>query len=227
MSAEREILKFDQPLLLVGPADMDIGSLVDLQKKGFDVVAADGGANLLLENGIMPDAIIGDMDSFVFSEGSRSELPSRIIQIDEQNSTDFEKCLYSINAPLFLAFGFAGKRFDHTLATIHAMCKYHPAKKVFLVGPDDFSFIHRGDFTATVSSHQIFSVFPLMPIEFSRSEGLKFPLEKLTMEIGRQIGTSNQTIAEEVGVFPMPEHQNTPYLVSMPNAMLGQMLKHY
>jgi thiamine pyrophosphokinase len=234
-------LRFERPVLLAGPADLDISLFRKLKKRGFSVIAADGGANTLLANDIVPEAIIGDLDSLVIpgdrtaviSEGGASELREisgskvRIIRLSEQDSTDFEKCLYSLDAPLYLAFGFTGKRFDHTLATLNVMTKYHRKKKILLFSGEDINVVHSGNFVVSPGRGQIFSIFPLMPISFSHSEGLKYPLDGLKFEIGSNIGTSNSTCADKVEIFPTPEHQKTPYLVTLPNHMLEQLLKSF
>ena len=44
--------------------------------------------------------------------------------VGEQETTDLEKCLYSVEAPLFLGVGFLGGRVDHQLAAMNALVKY-------------------------------------------------------------------------------------------------------
>ena len=216
-------LKFDKPVILVGPADCDLQQLQQLLNENFPVIAADGGANRLLENDIVPNAIIGDMDSL------DSELPLansiEIIRLEEQDSTDFEKCLYSVDAPLFLAFGFSGKRFDHSLASLHTMVKYHRDKNLILISGDDISLMRCGDYEVSLPIGQTISIFPVTPISFSGSSGLKYPLDGLKLEIGAQIGTSNRNVAEDISINPSPECKDTPYLVSLPTLALGQILQ--
>ena len=46
------------------------------------------------------------------------------MQIAEQETTDFEKAIYSTRAPVTVALGMTGKRFDHTLAALDAVTRY-------------------------------------------------------------------------------------------------------
>jgi thiamine pyrophosphokinase len=44
--------------------------------------------------------------------------------LPEQDTTDFEKCLYSVAAPLLLGVGFLGGRADHHLAAMNVLVRY-------------------------------------------------------------------------------------------------------
>jgi len=220
-----ETLQFTNPILLVGPADLQVDLLGELARRDFPIIAADGGANRLLENGIIPDAIVGDLDSLDSSLSLDPEI--RLIRLGEQDSTDFEKCLYAISAPLFLALGFTGKRFDHTLATLHGMVKFHREKNILLVGSEDISLIVHGEFSIDIERQQILSVFPLGEIRFANSSGLKYPLEGLKFQIGEKIGTSNISVSKRVLIQPSPEHQTTPYVVTLPISSLEMLIRTY
>jgi len=218
-----EILQFETPVLLVGPADVDFHLLGKLARRGFVIVAADGGGNSLAAKGIIADAIIGDFDSLDASIKPASQ--TRLIKLEEQDSTDFEKCLNAISAPLFLAFGFTGRRFDHTLATLHAMVKYHGDKNVLLFGGEDISFVHRGNFSLKIGCDERISLIALEAIEFSGCEGLEYSLIGMKFEFGKKISTSNRSTSETVKIFPSAQYQNTPYVVVTPNSSLELLLK--
>ncbi len=216
-------MQFETPVILVGPADVDITRLEALAKRGYPIIAADGGANLLLQKGIQPTAIIGDLDSL--DRSLKIEAEVTLLHLAEQQTTDFEKCLYSIEAPMFLALGFTGRRFDHTLATLHAMAKYCGRKRVLLVGSDDISFVQQGELTLATEIEQVISIFPLSPIEFASSEGLKYPLDGLRFDIGTKIGTSNVATGDEVWIVAAEGYFEVPYLVSVPVDGVERMLE--
>ncbi len=218
---DRKQLKFDLPIILTGPADMDLDVLRSLLQQQMPLIAADGGANVLVENGIMPSAIIGDFDSVDKSYliDDRVEL----IKLAEQDSSDFEKCLYSIDAPLFLAFGFVGKRFDHTLASLNTLMKYYLHKKVILISGEDISFVVNGAFSCAGQKLQNISLFPLMPIAFNNSLGLQYPLDGLELKFGGQIGTSNRMNGDLVRILPIDAHLERPYLITLPISRLEEM----
>ena len=61
------------------------------------------------------------------------------MQIGEQETTDFEKSLYSTRAPVTVALGMTGRRFDHTLAALDAVAKYAAKRKIVLVDEEEIA----------------------------------------------------------------------------------------
>lgn len=162
--------------------------------EGRQIVAADGAANRLTKRGVLPDAVIGDMDSL--SGAARAALPpGNIHRIEEQDSTDFEKCLSRIEAPLVIALGFSGGRLDHQLAVLHGMmlCADRPC---MLVGPREVVFLAPPRFDVGLPAGGRVSLFPMAPVT-ARSEGLVWPLDGLAFAPGQQIGTSNRVQGDE------------------------------
>ena len=222
LSDDQNILQFETPVILVGPADVDITRLETLASRSYPIIAADGGANILLQMGIQPTAIIGDLDSL--DRDLMIDAGVTLLHIPEQETTDFEKCLYSVEAPMFLALGFIGGRFDHTLATLHAMAKFIGQKYVLLIGREDASFIHMGELTLATEPGQVVSIFPLSSIEFASSKGLKYPLDGLKFDIGTKIGTSNLATGDEARIIPAAGYFEVPYLVTVPGNGLEGLL---
>lgn len=70
-------------------------------------VGCDGGGDVSLPDGVQYRAVIGDMDSLLGSARlAAAGVP--LHRIAEQDSTDLEKCLRSISAPLVIGLGFLG-----------------------------------------------------------------------------------------------------------------------
>ena len=81
-----------------------------------------GGRARALAAGIVPQAVIGDLDSI--SEAGRAAIPpGRLHRVAEQETTDFEKALRHIAAPFVLGVGFAGTRIDHLLAALTTLVR--------------------------------------------------------------------------------------------------------
>ena len=59
------------------------------------------------------------MDSI--SDGRRAGLQGVLHRIAEQETTDFDKVLRSVAAPLAIAVGFSGGRLDHELAVLNCL----------------------------------------------------------------------------------------------------------
>ena len=100
----------------------DFDLLFELYASGGRLVGADGGADQIVAAGLKPEIIIGDFDSLLDPVGWLGK--TRLMQITEQETTDFEKSLYSTRAPVTVALGMTGKRFDHTLAALDAVTRY-------------------------------------------------------------------------------------------------------
>jgi len=185
-------LRFPTPVTLVGGGDFDQAMIEAARRHAPALVAADGGADRLEALRLRPEAVIGDMDSVADPERWRAG-PGHFVRIAEQDSTDFEKCLYATEAPFYLAVGFTGRRIDHMLAVLHVMLRY-PGKRVVLLGEHEVSaFAPPGAvMRLTVTPGARVSVFPLMPVRALHSRGLVWPVDGMEMAAGTRVGTSNE-----------------------------------
>lgn len=183
----RPVVVSDRAVALIGPARV--------RRKDFDlalsyadaVVAADGGAERVLGLGRLPDLVIGDFDSF--SSGGR--IPEdRLLRIDEQDSTDFEKCLERISAPRVLALGFLGRRIDHSLAVLSALAA-RPSGWCVLVGGHDVVVHCPASLALDLPDASRVSLFPMAQVT-ARSEGLEWPVAGVDFAPAGRIGTSNR-----------------------------------
>ncbi|WP_341860713.1 thiamine diphosphokinase [Gymnodinialimonas sp. 57CJ19] len=182
-------LKYKDSVVLVGGGDLaaDVFNLVQDRAKVF--VAADGGADALLGFGVIPDAVIGDMDSL--SEAGRAAIPEdRIFEVSEQESTDFDKALRLSEAPLVYAIGFTGGRQDHELAALHVLLRY-ANRLVVLVGDEDVTVHLPACIALNLPVGMRVSVFPMGPVTVGMA-GLRWSFEALALHPMHKIGTSNE-----------------------------------
>ena len=193
-------LVFDGVLAIVGGGVVDETFLRSLHADGTHIIAADGGAEVCAQAGVMPEAIVGDMDSLK-DPGSWAE-KTLLIKLDEQETTDFEKCLYSTRAPLTLALGMTGKRFDHTLCALDAVARYAGDRRIILVDEQDIALAITGAFTFEVSPGERVSIHPLREITFQVSKGLRYALDGVTLAPGRRTGTSNAAVKGIFSIVP-------------------------
>ena len=153
------------------------------------VVAADGGAEYLLRQGQMPDAVIGDMDSLPGTWAQR--VPGAALHhVAEQESTDFEKCLTRIAAPLVVGTGFLGPRSDHMLAALSVLARF-PARRCLLASETDVVFLCPPELVLDRPVGERFSLFPMEACR-GRSKGLEWPIDGLNFAPDGRIGTSNR-----------------------------------
>ena len=158
-------------------------------------VAADSGADRLLRLGVVPEAVIGDMDSI--SDAARAEIPvARQHLVAEQVTTDFDKALRLIEAPLVLALGFAGARLDHGLAAFSTLIA-RADRRCILIGPQDLAFAAPPRLELSLQPGEPLSLFPMAPVT-GRSEGLEWPIAGIDFAPDGMIGTSNRVVARRV-----------------------------
>lgn len=159
------------------------------------VVAADGGADRLLRHGTMPEAVIGDFDSL--SQAARRIIPlARQHPLAEQETTDFDKALRSIAAPIVLALGFAGARLDHGLAAFNTLVA-RADRRCILVGPQDIAFAAPSRLALDLTPGEVLSLFPMAEVT-GNSRGLEWPIAGLRFAPAGRIGTSNRVAAPRV-----------------------------
>src|SRR5215217_6515137 len=181
---------FAGPMAIVGGGDVDPELLVELASRGVALVGADGGGNAIGDAGLMPAAIIGDLDSL---DGRAAwEERTQVIHIPEQITTDFQKALYSTQAPVTLALGMTGKRLDHTLAALSAVLQFAPQRRLLVVDEVDVALAVVGRFGFEAAKGERVSIHPLVKVSFEHSDGLFYPLDGLTLEPGGLLGTSNE-----------------------------------
>lgn len=184
-----QTVEFYEPVTLLGGGAADPDRLRHALELAPRLVAADGGANMALAEGVTPDLVIGDFDS-VTAATLAAIPPERQIRVPEQETTDFEKCLTRLKSPFVLGLGFLGPRFDHTLAVFSALIR-HRQTLCLLMGDEDLVFAAPPRFTADLAPGLRFSLFPILPCRGS-SQGLRWPIEGLAFAPDGIIGTSNQ-----------------------------------
>lgn len=192
-------LRFDHPITLLGGGTVEERTLDLALRRTSALVAADGGANRFAPGDPAVDAIVGDMDSLARRDAWSAALGPRLAHLPEQDTTDLEKCLYAVDAPLYLGVGFFGGRIDHTLAAAHVLLK-RAADKVLLLSERDVMFLAPLDWSAEISRGDRVSIVPIVPVRGVASSGLRWPVDGLDLAMGARIGTSNEASETRVSV---------------------------
>ncbi len=189
------IVQSTAPVTLVGGGPVTARDLALALARAPLAVAADSGADRLLAAGRMPQAVIGDMDSV--SAAARAAVPpDRWHAIADQDTTDFDKALRAIAAPLVLAVGFMGARMDHGLAVLNALVR-HADRSCIVIGPKDLAFAAPPRLRLRLRPGDPLSLFPLAPVR-GTSQGLYWPIRGLDFAPWGMIGTSNRVETPEV-----------------------------
>lgn len=177
------------PVALLGGGEATRADLDTVLNRTEKLVAADGGARLALAAGYVPDAVIGDFDSL--SAADRAQIPAdRLHVVREQDSTDFDKALRAIRAPLVVAAGFLGARVDHQLAAFSTLMR-HADRPCILLGATELVFLVPPVLELDLAPLDVVSLMPMAPVR-GTSTGLAWPIDGLELRPGGRIGTSNQ-----------------------------------
>ena len=143
-----------------------------------DIICCDGSAESLVNAGIEPVAIVGDMDSL------SNELVNRFaekIYIDEnQETNDLTKAVKwcrEMNFDDIVILGATGKREDHTIGNISLLAEYAARINVKMVTDTGILIPFLKSCTVQSFPGQQISIFSIDPKTEITSEGLKFPLD--------------------------------------------------
>ena len=211
--SDTTIVSTDSPVCFVG------GGVIGNRPLGADLasdtrfVGVDSGADHLLAAGVSPMIVIGDLDSL--SDSARAAVGAVLHHGAEQDTTDFEKALMRVDAPLITALGFTGGRIDHILGVLNVMARY-PQKRVLLADDEDVSFV----MTARLERLELpedtrISLMPLDDVVVTAT-GLRWSLNGFAMRPTGRTSGSNVTTGTPIAI------QTTgPILVTLPRAFLA------
>lgn len=217
MKSIEPILNTRKNVTLLGGGAVRADRLTEALSFAPKLVAADGGASKALALGHMPDCVIGDFDSL--GAESRARIAAeRLFHIPEQDSTDFEKALMRVRAPMILGVGFTGARIDHELSVYATLARF-PDRRCIILGEDDLCFMAPPALCLATRPGDRVSLFPMGPVS-GRSNGLCWPIEGIGFAPDGRVGTSNRADGRQVDLwFDAPG-----MMVILPRDMLGQEL---
>jgi thiamine pyrophosphokinase len=165
------------------------------QNKGYKtIICADGGANSALKMNLIPDVIIGDMDSISIEAKRKFGKTSKLISIERQNDTDVEKCLkYAIKHRFteVLLTGVTGNRLDHTICNLGIVLKFYLQIDISLIAENSYLKPYKGNANLKSSKGEIISLYGFDRKTKIQSKGLKYPLKNVALPFGEKESTSN------------------------------------
>ncbi len=219
LAKNESIVRSEGPIGLFGGGEIGPGDVNLVLNRVDSAVAADGGAAALVDSGRIPDAVIGDFDSLEATY--RARIPEdRLFPIREQDSTDFDKALRSVQAPLVLAAGFLGARVDHQLAVFNSLVRW-PERACLLLGAHEIVFHVPPRITLDLVAGSTVSLFPFRRV-IGRSQGLEWPIDDIVLEPDGRIGTSNRAVGELTLELDQPG-----LLMMVPREALDQVMQAF
>lgn len=163
------------------------------------IICADGGSDKIHHLNIVPDVIIGDMDS-ISNKALMKFKKSRIISINNQNSTDLEKALQfatKMKPDKIYLFGAMGNRIDHTLTNLNLMKKYYRYSDIVFISNKSKLIYTDKPIKLYEKIGTTISLIPLGKVSKVSLNGFLYPLNYEDLEFGRRDGQSNLSISNK------------------------------
>lgn len=180
--------------------DVVLALNADLPKKNFfldfdniPLYASDGAGILLHRKGIMPDKVIGDLDSFYEAEESKEFPDKNILRFSDQETNDFEKCLKYCRDKTYkniLIIGFHGGQLEHTLNNWSVFRRYSKQLNLCVYDKGRYGLGLHEDFSLETKKDEIISLIP-QPEAVIKTSGLKWELNSESLSLGDREGGRN------------------------------------
>ena len=167
------------------------------------LVALDGAANRLLELNLIPDVIVGDLDSITTSVLNQCESSGvHIVRIPSQEKSDISKGLQWVqqeqpNARIDV-IGVEIGRYDHHLAAYSALFECQSSATILLNGWTA-KRVDSNPTTFQVKPDAIISLIGFGSVQGVTLEGCQYPLQNASLTTGTQ-GVSNKAIESKIVV---------------------------
>lgn len=164
------------------------------------IVAADGGVHHLERISVVPQLIVGDMDSVPLMHGYATEL---IVIDEDEDRSDLEKLLSAakgFGADQVVLICIHGGRMDHFLASFSVAIASN--LNIRWVLPEEHVVLLRPGFQGRFSTGSAKRI-SLIPIEGEctvRSQGLRWELTDTALVMGQHVSLSNVSTAEAISL---------------------------
>ncbi len=173
--------------------------------KNYDIIAcADGGANIAFKFRILPDFIIGDLDSI--KPRVKRFFKARNVKIiydTDQNSTDIEKSVKFLISQGILQIDITsaiGDRIDHNLGNLSVLVNYHDSAKLKIINEGMEIFFAKDKFSFKTNPGDIISLLPFCGEAHGvKTKGLRYKLNNETLTFSGR-GVSNVATGKRVSV---------------------------
>lgn len=165
----------------------------------FDFFCADGGANIALKYGIIPQAVVGDMDSITAANRRKLEPLTRFIEFPEdKEKSDGELLLEMLEGQGYdeiHIFAATGGRIDQTLFNTQLLQRF-PQSRI-ITANEEIYFLSQTSLIEGKEGCQA-SLIPITPrVNSLTTEGFKFNLNLCDITYGSTLTLSN-VVTEEI-----------------------------
>jgi thiamine pyrophosphokinase len=185
--------------IVVSYLEGSLEELIDFQE-GDAIISADGGYHKVLEIGLTPDLIIGDLDSMTLPLPEGIELCRLPVEKDDTDTLAALKKAIELGFRQVILVGGLGGRLDHTIANLHCL-SYALFAGVQLEIRDDknraFLFEPSVVRIPRVPNHYLSLFSYTETCRGVTTQGLYYPLSGATLTHSYPLGVSNHFTEEE------------------------------
>jgi len=194
-------------VILAGGKIEDYSWYRDFWQEGDYLLCADSGVDHARKLGVVPQLIVGDLDSaepenIAFFQN----LGSQVIEYEqEKDQTDTQialKYAKEKNPQEIIILGAIGDRLDHTLSNLFLLTSWDkPAVQVKILNETQEIFVIREKALVEGRVGEIISLLPLTPwVKGIRTEGLKYTVKDGFFSQDNPYGVSNELTAQKAWI---------------------------
>lgn len=190
--------------IIISNGSFNINTLKKVKKSTDIIICADGGANHIYGSDILPDMIVGDLDSLT-PDALEYYKKSNILFhkfSSKKDNTDTELAInFAVDEGVreLILLGSTGTRLDHTLANIMLLEKLFK-RNINARIIDEHNEIYVIDSSIEVRNEKDTFVSFIPLFEECRGvtmKGFKYPTDNLNFELGSTMGISNEVESDK------------------------------
>lgn len=153
------------------------------------IICADGGANHAIKLDVIPDFVIGDLDSITATTKKTltDNNHTKIIHDPNQDKTDLELAIElatTLDPKELVILGAIGDAMDHTLANIFTLDEINQSIPAKIIDEKNELTLVKNEITITGEKNSIISVIPLTDTEGLTYENLKWEADNIRTSFG-------------------------------------------
>ena len=167
------------------------------------LLAADGGANHLARIGLRPTVVVGDLDSV--SPNTRAWLGEEcMVDRPDQDRTDLDKALEygfeELGITNLTVLAALGGRTDHDLGNLGLLARLAMGDRLTYEAADQTVLAVAGEASLAANPGETWSFWTFDPTVRVTVEGVRWPLDNVSIDAGNRPSISNETVGNHVEI---------------------------
>lgn len=208
MQSEGKNKKAERCVIVCASPERGADFIVSGIKEGDFIICADGGADKLIHSGIVPDLLIGDMDSSLhYKEFENIKTELLPVKKDDTDTMYCVKRALEMGFDNFMLLGATGGRIDHTLANLSVLLylQSRNAKGVIVDEYNEVRLLNTGENVIKNAKGRTISVMPFACESVTLTyHGMEYPLSRQKVKADYPYTISNR-VTEDIVTITLHE----------------------